>query len=84
MLGASGLKGARLRLSEFRRAVKDEFGQLTGSALLRELVLDDLDGKTADEAIAAGVPPRRVWLALCRANDVPKERWYAVGLIKPE
>ncbi|MEO7070674.1 MAG: DUF3046 domain-containing protein, partial [Nostocoides sp.] len=33
-----------------------------------------LDGRTADAALAAGVPPRAVWLALCEAMDVPERR----------
>jgi hypothetical protein len=24
-----------------------------------------------------------VWLALCKASDVPQERWYGVGLRDP-
>ena len=31
------------------------------------------------EALAAGVPPREVWLALCEATDVPAERRHGAG-----
>jgi hypothetical protein len=33
-----------------------------------------LGGRTAVEALEAGVPPREVWLALCDDMDVPEER----------
>jgi hypothetical protein len=34
-----------------------------------------LDGRTAVDAIDAGVPVRKVWLAICEEYDVPpKER----------
>ena len=72
-----------MRLSEFRQAVADEFGQY-GTVVTRDLVLGDLGGLTADQAIAAGMPAREVWLALCRASDVPESRWYGVGVREPK
>jgi hypothetical protein len=72
-----------VRLSEFRRAVDAEFGEQFGNALVRDLVLDELGDATAQQALDAGVPARRVWLALCRANDVPESRWHGVGLREP-
>jgi hypothetical protein len=70
-----------VKVSEFRRAVAEEFGETHGRVLTRELVLDDLDGRTAERALADGEPTARVWLALCRANDVPQERWHGRGLV---
>ena len=72
-----------MRLSEFRRAVTEEFGEAYGHALIRDLVLDDLGDLTAEQAIAAGLRVREIWLALCRANDVPESRWHGMGLRKP-
>ena len=69
-----------MRLSEFRIAVDDEFGEAYGRVVTRDLVLGDVGGLTADQAIKAGVPPRAIWLALCRASDVPESRRYGVGL----
>jgi len=37
-------------------------------------VLAGVGGRTADQALAAGVPPRQVWLAMCDVQDVPAER----------
>jgi hypothetical protein len=69
-----------VRLSEFRIAVDDEFGEAYGRVVTRDLVLGDVGGLTADQAIKAGVPPRAIWLALCQASDVPESRRYGVGL----
>lgn len=72
-----------MRLSEFRIAVSDEFGEGYGRVLVNDLVLSDLGGLTADQALGKGVDPREVWLALCQAADVPPERRYGVGLREP-
>ena len=71
-----------MRRSEFERAVAAEFGPRAG-ALLVDLVLPTIDGRTAAQAIAAGVPPREVWLALCDEMDVPAERRYGAGRLEP-
>ena len=72
-----------MRLSEFRTALKEEFGEAYGRVLTRDLVLTPLGGRTADQAIAAGVPARDVWLALCAEVDVPRGRWYGAGIPAP-
>lgn len=72
-----------MRLSEFAVAVADEFGDY-GRVITRDLVLGEVGGLTAEQAIAKGVPAREVWLALCRAADVPPERWHGVGQVKPD
>jgi hypothetical protein len=71
-----------VRRSEFDRAVSDEFGS-QGGYLLTDLSLPDFDGRTAAQALAAGVPPREVWLALCAEMDVPASRRYGVGRLEP-
>ena len=72
-----------MRLSEFRRALSAEFGDSYGRVLTRDLVLTPLGGQTADDALAAGIPARDVWLALCAVTDVPPNRWYGAGLHAP-
>ena len=72
-----------MRLSEFRRAVTEEFGAAYGATLARDLVLPEMDDRTAEDALAAGIDPREVWLALCRASGVPESRWHGVGLMRP-
>ena len=72
-----------MRLSEFWLAVSDEFGDAYGRVLTRDLVLGELGGVTADEALSSGRDAREVWLALCTAMDVPPERRYGVGRQDP-
>jgi hypothetical protein len=71
-----------MRRSEFHRAVSDEFGA-RANAVVTDLVLSGVGGRTATDAIAAGVDPREVWLALCEDLDVPAERRYGVGRLEP-
>lgn len=64
-----------MRLSHFNTLIADEFGESYAQVLLRDLVLGSLGDRTAAVALAAGEDPKDVWLALCEANNVPKERW---------
>jgi hypothetical protein len=68
-----------VKVSEFRLAVDEEFGEALGRVLVKELVLDDVGGRTAERALEDGVPAGEIWLALCRANQVPRERWHGRG-----
>jgi hypothetical protein len=72
-----------VKLSEFQRALATEFGGAYGRVLAHDLALRELDSRTADEALAAGVSPRAVWLALCKEADVPQDRWHGVGVRPP-
>ena len=69
--------------SEFLIAVRHEFGDIQGRALMRDLVLGSLDGLTAQDALDRGVPAKTVWTALCEAMDVPSARRHGVGLAHP-
>jgi hypothetical protein len=71
-------------LSEFWLAISDEFGEAYGRVLTSDLVLEEVGGLTATQAIKTGVPVRAIWIALCRATDVPPERWYGVGQRQPK
>ena len=64
--------------------MSDEFGDAYSRVLAHDLVLSAVGGRTADQAIAAGVPARDVWLALCDAQDVPESRRYGVGQREPK
>ncbi|GIT80001.1 hypothetical protein LLS1_16700 [Leifsonia sp. LS1] len=72
-----------MKLSEFQRAVADEFGSGYGQALLTDLVLGELGGRTAQQALDAGLPARDVWLALCREAGVPVAHWHGAGRPAP-
>ncbi|OZB85248.1 DUF3046 domain-containing protein [Microbacterium sp. 13-71-7] len=71
-----------MRRSEFLRAVDAEFGSRGGS-LVADLVLSAVGGRTAAQAMEAGVPPRDVWLALCAEMDVPESHRYGAGRLEP-
>ncbi|WP_127793155.1 DUF3046 domain-containing protein [Agromyces sp. LHK192] len=72
-----------MKRSEFQVAIDEEFGPGYGGALVRDLTMEALGGRTAREALDAGIPPREVWLALCAATDVPVERRHGVGQREP-
>nr|WP_245953472.1 DUF3046 domain-containing protein [Arthrobacter silvisoli] len=54
--------------------MEDEFGSGYARVLAGSLVLAGVGGRTADQALAAGLEPRKVWLAICEVQDVPEER----------
>jgi hypothetical protein len=64
-----------MRSSDFWRLMDDEFGERYSRTLARDLVVDHLGDRTAAEALEAGLDPKAVWEAVCRAQDVPRERW---------
>lgn len=63
-----------MRISDYWRLMDDEFGAGYSRVLSSSLVLAGAGGRTADQALAAGVSPRQVWLAVCDVQDVPPER----------
>jgi hypothetical protein len=63
-----------VRISDYWRLMDDEFGAGYSRVLSSTLVLAGVGGRTADQALAAGVSPRNVWLAICDVQDVPPER----------
>ncbi|QAB17398.1 DUF3046 domain-containing protein [Leucobacter muris] len=71
-----------MKLSEFRRACADEFGDDYSGVLIRDHWLAALAGTPA-EALERGVPAREVWAALCVDLDVPLERRHGRGLLEP-
>ncbi len=65
-------------MSAFWQLMEQEFGAASGRSMADHHVLGELGGVTATVALAAGVDPRQVWLALCRDFDVPPERQFGV------
>lgn len=65
----------RVRLTEFHELVEGQFGRARGDSLLVDHVLSGLGGRTAAQAIEAGMEPRDVWRALCSDFDVPRDQW---------
>lgn len=71
-----------MRLSEFQRAMQEEFGEVYAGVLMRDHWLAALGG-TANEALDRGLPAREIWQALCVELQVPEERRHGRGLIDP-
>ena len=64
-----------MRLQEFWSRLENQFGAMRAQSVSRDHLFSELGGRSAVEAIDAGVPVRKVWLAICEAYDVPpKER----------
>ena len=64
-----------VRLQDFWARLREQFGPMRAESVARDHVFSALGGRSAVEAIDAGLPVRRVWLAICEEFDVPhKER----------
>lgn len=63
-----------MRNTVFRRMMAEEFGSGRADMLASSHVLGALGGRTADQALAAGLSPKDVWRAICAEFDVPPER----------
>ena len=70
-----------MRVSRFWVLAEDEFGAAYAHSLAGSTHMAALGGRTAQEALDAGLAPRDVWVALCDAMDVPEDRRH--GLDKP-
>jgi hypothetical protein len=57
----------------------DEFGSEYAAVLLRDLVLTDLGDLTGQKALEAGLEPKEIWMAICMAQNVPKDRWHGLN-----
>lgn len=71
-----------VRMSEFQRAMREEFGDVYAGVLVRDHWLATLGG-TAQDALDRGVPAREVWFTLCEDLQVPVARRHGRGLIDP-
>ena len=64
-----------MRLQEFWSRLDSQFGPMRAQSVARDHVFSALGGRTALDAIEAGLPGRKVWLAICGEYEVPvKER----------
>ncbi|ANZ42433.1 hypothetical protein BBK82_02020 [Lentzea guizhouensis] len=63
-----------MRITMFRKLMSGEFGQVRGEMIARDHVLSALGGRTADEALEAGIGAKEVWVAVCDAFEVPANR----------
>ena len=68
-----------MRLSKFFELMNDEFGSQYSDVLMRDLVLSELGERSPSKAIEAGLDPKDVWFAICRAENVPQSRWHGLN-----
>ena len=61
-----------MRLQEFWSRLGEQLGSARAETVARDHVFSALGGRSAVEAIEAGLPVRRVWLAICEEFDVPR------------
>lgn len=65
-----------MRLSEFWSVMDEVFGADYARSLAADLVMADLDGRTAAQALADGERPGVVWEAVCDATGQSDQvRW---------
>lgn len=65
-----------VRLSEFWSVMDEVFGPGYARSVASDLTMSRLGGRTAEQAISDGEPPREVWEALCEATGQPDAvRW---------
>jgi hypothetical protein len=60
-----------VRHTEFWARMQVALGPAYHRSWAGQFVMAELGGRTAQEAIDAGVPPKQVWAAVWRALDLP-------------
>lgn len=60
-----------MRHTEFWSRMEDALGASYARAWASQYVMADLGGRTAQEALDAGVPPKEVWAAVWKALGLP-------------
>ena len=60
-----------MRHTEFWDRMDDALGSAYARTWAEQFVIRHLGGRTAQEALDAGVPPKEVWRAVWAALDLP-------------
>lgn len=63
-----------MRHTEFWARMEDALGPEYARSWADMFVIAELDGRTAAEALAAGVPPKQVWAAVWRVLQLPPSK----------
>lgn len=63
-----------MRLTEFWRRMRAEFGEGYAESFARDFVVAELGGRTVEQAFAQGESAKDVWRAVCEARNVPANR----------
>lgn len=65
---------ATVKHSEFWSRLEHALGSGYYRVWATQFVMGDLGGRTAQEALDAGVPPKQVWRAVWTALDLPENQ----------
>ena len=65
-----------MTLSRFYELLEEEFGAGFSQVVLKDTRLTRLGDQTPVELIAKGHDTKEIWLEICHAMEVPKERWH--------
>lgn len=60
-----------MRHTELWARLDDALGPAYARSWAGMFVIGDLGGRTVDQALAAGVPPKEVWAAVWRVLELP-------------
>lgn len=60
-----------MRHTEFWARLEEALGPGYHRVWASQFVLAELGGRTTDEALSAGVPPKEVWAAVWRVLELP-------------
>ena len=60
-----------MRLTEFWARMDDALGPAYARSWASMYVISELGGRTVDDALAAGLSPKEVWLAVWRVLELP-------------
>jgi hypothetical protein len=60
-----------VRLTEFWDQMNNQFGPAYAASVARDHVSSRLGGRTAEQAVEAGEPYKKIWLAICGDFDLP-------------
>ncbi len=67
-----------MRLNELRALMNAHFGRIRAASVASDHVFSALDGQTVDEALRAGIDPKKIWAAVCETFEVPAALWHGL------
>ncbi|GAA0584149.1 DUF3046 domain-containing protein [Actinomadura livida] len=62
-----------MRLTVFWDRMNQQFGATYAQSVAKDYVMSELNGRTIEQALADGEPPKKVWQAVVATFDVPSK-----------
>lgn len=63
-----------MKHTEFWARMNDALGPAYARSWASMFVIGELGGRTVDDALSAGVPPKEVWAAVWRVLELPQTK----------